>query len=176
MPKHRNPQKRRQEPDENLVLHPHTKLRRPKICITFKGPSGSDLKFEGTYCKFSGFLRRFHNMAEVLSVIYKWHMQKSSYKQNLTSTPAIYAGCRPVKAQHITIEQNFCSSVCTKCRWSRRTGVNCHSQMACPIQVHKARCVSNSLVDPSNTIPRGIMFTCENVMKTYMYYISISNR
>jgi hypothetical protein len=41
--------------------------------------------------------------------------------------------------------------------------VNWVIQIACPIEVHKTRWVSNRLVDPSNTLPRGLM----PVMKTY---------
>ena len=43
--------------------------------------------------------------------------------------------------------------------------------MACPIKLHKTRWVSNILVDPSNTMPRGLMSTGEPVMKTFALHL-----
>ena len=52
-----------------------------------------------------------------------------------------------------------------------RTGMNCASQIACPIEVRKSFWVSNRLVDPPNTMPRRLMSTGEPVMKTYALHL-----
>ena len=49
--------------------------------------------------------------------------------------------------------------------------MNCVSQIACPIEVHKTRWFSNRLVDTSNTMHRGLMSTGEPVMKTYALHL-----
>ena len=73
--------------------------------------------------------------------------------------------------QHKPGEQNSWSSARTICRRSWHTGVNCSSQMAYPISLHKTRWVSNRLVYPSNIIPRGLVSTGEPVMKTYSLHL-----